>query len=346
MSRPILVLAAAALVLAPSGSRAQEQVRRLSDGPVAIYNLVGETRVVPGREAGVVVRATMRGADAARLELRTLEVDGREALTVVYPEDRVVYPGMGSSSRTTQRVRHDGVYGMRRGDEITVRGSGRGMEAWADLVVEVPRGAEVAVHLARGETAVEGVDGLLTVDTGSGAVRARDVRGALTVDTGSGSVEVTGMDGRLMVDTGSGGVALRNVRGGDVRVDTGSGAVSGGAIESASVEVDTGSGSIDLAGVSASDLILDTGSGSVDVALTGDVRRLIVDTGSGSVTVRAPDTLGAEVEIDTGSGGIDVDFPLRIRSARRDHVAGTLGDGRGEIRIDTGSGRVRLLRGG
>ncbi len=345
MNRPLLAVAAAALLLAPTGSRAQE-VRRLSDGPVAIYNLVGAARIVPGQGDGVVVRATFRGADAGRLELRALEVDGREALTVVYPDDRVVYPEMGRNSRTTQRVRHDGVYGMRRGDEVTVRASGRGIEAWADLVVEVPPGAEVAFHLARGEAAVEEVDGVLLVDIGSGAVRARAVRGALTVDTGSGSVEVTGMDGRLEVDTGSGGVTLRDVRGDDVRVDTGSGSVRGSGIDAGSVVVDTGSGSIDLTGVAAADLVLDTGSGSVDLTLTRDVRRLVVDTGSGSVTVRAPESLGAEVEIDTGSGGIDVDFPLRIRTARRDHVEGTLGDGSGEIRIDTGSGRVRLLRGG
>jgi hypothetical protein len=30
---------------------------------------------------------------------------------------------------------------------------------------------------------------------------------------------------------------------------------------------------------------------------------------------------------------------------RRDHVEGRIGDGRGQIEIDTGSGSVRLLRG-
>jgi hypothetical protein len=63
------------------------------------------------------------------------------------------------------------------------------------------------------------------------------------------------------------------------------------------------------------------------------------------VTVTAPADLGATVEIDTGSGGIDLDFPLEVRSVRRDHVEGRIGDGRGQIEIDTGSGSVRLLRG-
>ncbi len=90
--------------------------------------------------------------------------------------------------------------------------------------------------------------------------------------------------------------------------------------------------------------MLDTGSGSIEIELLTDVDRLEVDTGSGSITVYAPADLGAEVEIETGSGGIDLDFPVEVRTVRRDHVVGTIGDGRGEINVDTGSGSVRLLR--
>jgi len=110
------------------------------------------------------------------------------------------------------------------------------------------------------------------------------------------------------------------------------------------LRVDTGSGSIELDEVSAPRIVLDTGSGSVELMLLVDVEVLDVDTGSGSVTIHAPEDLGAEVDIQTGSGGIDLDFPVRVRSMRRDEVSGTLGDGRGRIRIDTGSGGVRLLR--
>jgi DUF4097 and DUF4098 domain-containing protein YvlB len=91
-------------------------------------------------------------------------------------------------------------------------------------------------------------------------------------------------------------------------------------------------------------VVLDTGSGGVDLVLLTDVERLDVDTGSGSVTIHAPESLGGEVDIETGSGGIDLDFAVEVRRVRRDHVTGTLGDGRGRIRIDTGSGTVRLLK--
>ena len=108
--------------------------------------------------------------------------------------------------------------------------------------------------------------------------------------------------------------------------------------------VDTGSGGIELETVSATDVVLDTGSGSIDIELLTDIDRLDADTGSGSITVRAPAGLGATVDIETGSGGIDLDFPVEVRTIRRDEVRGTIGDGRGEINIDTGSGSVKLLR--
>ena len=75
-----------------------------------------------------------------------------------------------------------------------------------------------------------------------------------------------------------------------------------------------------------------------------DVTDLDIDTGSGSVTVWLPEGVGAQVDLETGSGGIDLDFPVQIRRVERDHVEGSIGDGEGRIRIETGSGRVRLAR--
>jgi lia operon protein LiaG len=97
--------------------------------------------------------------------------------------------------------------------------------------------------------------------------------------------------------------------------------------------------------VSAPDVTLDTGSGSVEVELLEDVDRLEIDTGSGSVTIRVPGSVGAEIEMETGSGGIELDVPLEVREVKRDYVLGILGDGAGTIRVDTGSGVIRLIGG-
>lgn len=335
--------------LAAAGPLAGQEVHRVPAGDVAIYNLAGAARVVAGQGPDVVVRLLRGGGDAGRLEVEVGEVDGRETLRVIYPSDRIVYPGMGRGSMTQVSVDGDGTFGDGnegwRRDRVRVAGSGDGLEAWADLEIEVPPGGDFALYLAVGEADVEGVEGDVIVDTGSGRVAARDIRGSLLVDTGSGSIVVAGVDGSVEVDTGSGSVEVDDVRGESVLVDTGSGSVRGSGIQSRSLHVDTGSGGIELARVAAADVVLDTGSGRIEVDLLEDVERLDVDTGSGSVTVRVPTTVGAEVEVDTGSGGIDLDVPVEVRSVRRNYLLGSLGDGRGSIRIDTGSGSVSIIGG-
>ena len=89
-------------------------------------------------------------------------------------------------------------------------------------------------------------------------------------------------------------------------------------------------------------MMVDTGSGSVEIDLSADVDRLGVDTGSGGVTIGVPSTLGAELSIETGSGGIDADIPITVKRSGRRSLTGSIGDGKGRITIETGSGGVRL----
>jgi DUF4097 and DUF4098 domain-containing protein YvlB len=294
----------------------------------------------------VVVRIERGGADAARLRIETGEIRGRQTLRVIYPSDEIVYSRLGRNSNTTTNVREDGTFGDRgddRGDRVRIRSSGSGLEAWADLVIEMPSGQTLTAYVGIGEMDAEGVEGELALDIGSGRVTASGITGALAIDTGSGGVTVAGVRGVLAVDTGSGGVDVSDVIGDAVGIDTGSGGVNVRDVEAEDLAVDTGSGSVEMTGISAPNVVVDTGSGSVEVELLRDVDVLVVDTGSGSVTVRAPADLGGMVEIETGSGGVDLDFPLTVNSVRRDRVRGALGDGDGTIRIDTGSGSVRLL---
>ena len=89
---------------------------------------------------------------------------------------------------------------------------------------------------------------------------------------------------------------------------------------------------------------IDTGSGGVRLGLLSAPRSLLVDTGSGGVTIVGPADLGAEVELEAGSGGIETDYTMTIVSKEHGYLRGTIGDGRGRIKVDTGSGGVSLLR--
>jgi lia operon protein LiaG len=350
--RFVQLLAVVPLLIGPADTRAQATDRRtVSGSAVAIYNLAGRVRVEGGGSGDVVVEVTRGGSDAGRLRIETGPRGDWQALRIIYPSDRIVYPRLGGwGSRTTVRVDEQGFFnesGDWRGrgrERVEIRGSGSGLEAWADLRIVVPRGKRVALHLAAGEAAVSNVDGDVSVDVSAADITTERTRGRLSLDTGSGSVRVSDAQGPVNLDTGSGSVTVSDVRGNELRMDTGSGSITGRNIEVQTLSADVGSGGIRLSGVKASRVSLDTGSGGTDLELLTDVEDVTVDAGSGPVSLRLPASAGAEVEIETGSGGIETDFPIQLSRWERNSLRGRLGDGRGRIRIDSGSGRVRLIR--
>jgi lia operon protein LiaG len=54
--------------------------------------------------------------------------------------------------------------------------------------------------------------------------------------------------------------------------------------------------------------------------------------------------LSAEIDAETGSGGFSTDFEVTTRRVGRNHISGRIGDGKGRISIEAGSGSVRLLK--
>jgi hypothetical protein len=323
----------------------------LGGDSVAIYNLGGELTVEPGSGSDVVVEVMRGGADASQLRVETGTRSGMQALRVIYPGDRIVYPPMGRDSRSSVDVAADGTFGGEKGmgwlagkHRVTVAGSGSGVEAWANVRVTVPRGRKVHFQWAAGVTRIGAVEGEIVAGNESGTVEVRGLRGRLKVDTGEGEVMAKDIQGDLSIDTGSGRVTLENIRGSLLNVDTGSGGIRATDVTVNRLSADTGTGPISLDEVNCPMVLLDTGSGKVDLDLSNDVDKVEVDTGSGGVNMTLPAKLGAEFDLETGSGGIDVDVPHESISVERDRVRGRLGNGQGRIHVDTGSGGVRLTR--
>ncbi len=230
------------------------------------------------------------------------------------------------------------------GRRVRIVGAGEGLEASADLKIQLPSGHVASVYLAVGKVAVTNVDGQLAIDAHSAPVTASGTRGVLSVDVGAGPVSVTGARGDLSVDTGSGPVEVSRFEGTELSVDTGSGDVTASEIKGDAISIDTGSGDIRLSAGSASQVTLETGSGSVTADLRAAPTALSVETGSGNIAITAPATLGAEVDIETSSGEVESDFPLQVTRHSREHLVGRIGNGQGKIEIETGSGDVRLLK--
>lgn len=349
-ARAIVALGLApALAPALAGAQADERYS-LAGRDVAIYNLVGTLDVRRGTGDRVQVDVRRGGADAARLSVATGVVRGRQALRIDYPSDRIVYPQRSHGSRSSLSIAGDGTFGdsgMGRDGgrrRVEVRGSGPGLEAYADLVVTVPAGTRLFLRNGVGESTVRGVEGDLDVSVAAARVQVAAVKGSLTLSTGSGGVEVSDLTGSLRLESGSGGATLDGIRGSTLEVEVGSGSLRGRAIEVGTLTAEVGSGGVRLASVRAPRVRLETGSGGSDIELLGTIADVSVEAGSGGVTLRLPPATGAAVDIETGSGGIVTDFDVRVQRMERRALRGTMGDGSGRIRVEAGSGTVRLLR--
>ena len=345
-----LVCATVLSTTALSRASGQAERRSITGDRVSIYNLAGHLKVQAGTGSAVVVDITRGGADAAKLTLATGEVRGSQSLRVIYPSDRIVYSGMRSSrSRTTLRVNDDGTFDDSDRDSfdrnrVEIVGSGSGLDAHADLVVSVPQGQRIALHWGVGDATVSNVGGDIRVSVASATVDATHTRGRLNLDTGSGEVTVSDAQGEVVLNTGSGGVRVNGVQGDALDVDTGSGSLEGGDVNVKELIANVGSGGIRLDRVKASRAKVDAGSGRTDLGFLSVLDDLAVETGSGGATVRLPGAQTGDVDIQTGSGGIESDFAVQTTRVTRDRLTGRIGDGHGRIRIETGSGGVRLLK--
>jgi hypothetical protein len=343
----------------------------LAGSSVQIHNLAGSVEVFEGTGDRVVVEVIRGGANANQLEV-ALDAEGREpSLAIRYPSENLVYrSSSGGSFDVRVRPLDNGRFEAARwgmfgwSDGIRVRSSGRGIDAHADLRIAVPTGVRLQLNWGVGNVRADGLTGDLDVRSLAGDVAVREVAGALHIDTGSGDVRVAGAGGEVRIDTGSGDVELLGAAGpevtldtgsGDVRfedlaapsvrIDTGSGEVLGRNVDAGHLIVDTGSGEVDLAAVAVERLEVDTGSGGVRVELQSEPAEVVLDTGSGPVELVVPESINARLAADTGSGGIEADLDdFEVFERDRDRLVGQFGAGVGRISIDTGSGRIRVIR--
>jgi lia operon protein LiaG len=341
-----------ASLLLPAVLFAQSERHTLGGDRVAIYNLAGKLRVQAGSGSQVVVDVTRGGHDAAQLRVQQGDVRGYDALRVIYPSDHIVYPLLGYRGRTQMRVNSDGTFddgdhdlwGWGNRNRVEIRDAGSGLEAFADMVVSVPKGQHIALHWGVGEAVVSNVDGDIHVSVAASRVTAEHTRGTLKLDTGSGGVSVTDAQGDVTLDTGSGGVSVNGVHGETLLIDTGSGEIRGGDIDVKTLKMDVGSGGLRLDRIKAARVSADAGSGGVELGFLAAVSDLTAEAGSGGVTIHLPASQNADVDIETGSGGVDSDFAISTSRFARNRVHGTIGEGGARIRIEAGSGTVRLVK--
>ena len=352
--RALSALIAGALVLSAQPGLTQQEWSFEGD-ELLVTNLIGEVTVRGHDGSRIIVRAKPGGDDAGMLDFEVVRAD-RAEFHAVFPLDeslRYTYPRLngGRTKFSIEGFRRestflDDVYAeLSRRDRLEVSGEDRGgLEVWVDLEILVPANVATRVRLAVGELEASDVAADIDLDTSSGSIRAENIRGNTRIDTGSGSVTARSIYGDLNIDTGSGRVDVEQVEGDEVLIDTGSGRVDVTDATARRLEIDTGSGSVTTTRITADNTNIDTGSGSVTLDLLKlDGGNHKIDTGSGGVTIMIPTNASVSIYAETGSGGINLDVPsARLHKMSRDEIELEIGDGRAQLRIDTGSGSVHI----
>lgn len=161
----------------------------------------------------------------------------------------------------------------------------------------------------------------LDAASGSGNVTDEGVGQGAKLSTGSGNIEATGLEGGFKAETGSGNIAIEQAGEGDAKAETGSGNIDVKGVHG-QLKAETGSGDIKAEGTPSSEWKLETGSGSVEFS---------------------PGNAPMNLDASTGSGRITSDRPMTLQVSSDGHsMRGQLNGGGPEVRIETGSGDVRI----
>ena len=172
-----------------------------------------------------------------------------------------------------------------------------------DYEIEAPANAYLDASSGSGDITDDGVGENAKLSTGSGNIHATGLNGGFSASTGSGNIYAEQTgQGDVKAETGSGNIELRNLRGG-LRAGTGSGDIKAGGVPTSPWHLETGSGNVEFwAG---------------DAALTLDA--------------------------SSGSGSVHTDREMLTQgSSDHHHVTGKLNGGGPTVRIETGSGDIRV----
>lgn len=161
----------------------------------------------------------------------------------------------------------------------------------------------------------------LDASSGSGDIKDEGVGANSKLSTGSGNIHATGLADGFVANTGSGDIYIDGTGSGDFKAQTGSGNIELSGVNG-SLRAGTGSGDINVSGTPSSNWKIETGSGNVHF-----------NSGSSSFTLDA----------STGSGEVHTKREMLMDgSVSRHHVTGKIGGGGPTVRIETGSGDVRI----
>lgn len=369
-----LALAIAGILVVQGDSRAaggllekgiEDRIALSTGGSIAIENLLGSIQVQGGGPPGAVTIEGRIVADTgSEAETRALledvrlvkeESGGSATVHVAFPLDRSTSFFPPRESEAARRLVGGWIDALTAlvsertvpYDNREVRiGKTRGSLGLAvHLVVTIPDGSTASFDLGAGSLRLARVRGTIRAGVGHGRLLAEQAYGSLELGTEGADVTLRTFKGEsLRVGTTTGNVSLIDADAKTAGITTGSGGCEVNGLTGGSIRAATGEGDLYLSGLEAERYELSTTTGNLTVLTNLDrAKGGMLKTGSGDVLVRVGRNAPFRMEIATASGTVRAEGEtLRITSPSKTAATVERGTGGVEIRVETGSGSVRV----
>jgi DUF4097 and DUF4098 domain-containing protein YvlB len=312
---------------------------------------------------------TLEFSGVKRLDLTNLrgdvEINGRES-----PEGglRVVAKKTTwgrDEEEARERLKNIQVFSSQEGDFLKLKVEGgpwtRKLHAEVDFEIQAPAACGLAVSIAKGDLSVKGITGQIGLKTVSGDIEMHECGGNAEVSTASGDIAIEKFDGEALAagtingdieaetltcqatfNSVSGDIQAKGIAGGALTANSVSGTIELEDFEVPSVTLQTQSGDVEMEHGVCPDVRSSSVSGDVQAELTTREGNITIRSTSGDVDLRLGRDTDAQVDCETMSGDIDVDLPIQKTLASERKYQGTLGNGRGRIRVGTTSGDISI----
>ncbi len=210
-------------------------------------------------------------------------------------------------------------------------------------------GREITLHSGSGSIDTSNLKGQTRLDSSYGSITCEGFSGDdLTARTGSGRIDVSNATfGTCDIDSSYGAVTGNSLKGNTVRCHSGSGSIGLADSDAARIELTASYGRVDARQITTRDLSAHSGSGNVYIVctpacpsdLSADIR-----SSYGSVALTAPPAFAGRVTLSTSYGSVETDLPVTVTGKIGDkkRIEGTVGQGDGTLRLESGSGSVTL----
>jgi DUF4097 and DUF4098 domain-containing protein YvlB len=261
---------------------------------LSVLSLGGNLDIRTHDEPTVIIAATKK-VEATTKELAA-ELAGRLEIRVTEAKDQVAIETVMGEMTLKERSLLKRLLGG--SDDAVIR---------TDFVITVPTNCDLSVNCQTGEILADQIKGSVKIRTTSGHVALNGIEGQIDIDNGSGVTQGEMLFGPVTVRQTAGSVTLRWVEG-DIRVKGGT----------ADVEIEQERGALEAV----------TASGNITIKTNLDSSRdYFVQTESGNISLLLPETSSGKLHIGSEAGEIRTDIPVTLKSLSKKQMVGEFGSG-------------------